>query len=34
MKSDINNTIQIKYNIENLEFPLDVNIDIVDNLLK
>jgi len=34
MKSDINNTIQIKYNIENLEFPLDINIDIVDNLLK
>jgi ATP-dependent Lon protease len=33
MKSDINNTIQIKYNIPNLEFPLDVNIDIVDNLL-
>ena len=33
MKSDINNTIQIKYNIPNLEFPLDVNNDIVDNLL-
>jgi ATP-dependent Lon protease len=33
IKSDINNTIQIKYNIPNLEFPLDVNNDIVDNLL-